>query len=416
MLKTKNDNQVYIDGVSLQKISEMHGTPCYIYSKNSLINEFEEYKKAFKNKKDILICYSVKACSNLNILKIFNDLGSGFDIVSLGELERLKYIGADPKKIVFSGVAKSDEEIKASLEYGILLFNVESIAELENINSIANKMDTKANISIRVNPDIDPKTHPYISTGLKSSKFGIAIDQAIDVYDYANKMNNVIPIGIDAHIGSQIFDIVPFVDSLDKLMELYSKLKNKNIDIKFIDIGGGLGIKYYDDDDPPSKKEFASKIIDRIKGLDCNLILEPGRSLVGNSGYLLTSVLYEKQNYKKDFLIVDAGMNDLLRPSLYDAFHKIEEVNKNNGERKKYNVVGPICETGDVLGKDVELPPLVKNDLLIIHSVGAYGYVMSSNYNTRPKAPEVLIEDKKIKLIRKKETITQIMENEFNNE
>ena len=416
MLKTKNDNQVYIDGVSLQKISEMHGTPCYIYSKNSLMNEFEEYKKAFKNKKDILICYSVKACSNLNILKIFNDLGSGFDIVSLGELERLKYIGADPKKIVFSGVAKSDEEIKASLEYGILLFNVESIAELENINSIANKMDTKANISIRVNPDIDPKTHPYISTGLKSSKFGIAIDQAIDVYDYANKMNNVIPIGIDAHIGSQIFDIVPFVDSLDKLMELYSKLKKKNIDIKFIDIGGGLGIKYYDDDDPPSKKEFASKIIDRIKGLDCNLILEPGRSLVGNSGYLLTSVLYEKQNYKKDFLIVDAGMNDLLRPSLYDAFHKIEEVNKNNGPRKKYNVVGPICETGDVLGKDVELPPLVKNDLLIIHSVGAYGYVMSSNYNTRPKAPEVLIEDKKIKLIRKKETITQIMENEFTNE
>ena len=416
MLKTKNDNQVYIDGVSLQKISEMHGTPCYIYSKNSLMNEFEEYKKAFKNKKDILICYSVKACSNLNILKIFNDLGSGFDIVSLGELERLKYIGADPKKIVFSGVAKSDEEIKASLEYGILLFNVESIAELENINSIANKMDTKANISIRVNPDIDPKTHPYISTGLKSSKFGIAIDQAIDVYDYANKMNNVIPIGIDAHIGSQIFDIVPFVDSLDKLMELYSKLKKKNIDIKFIDIGGGLGIKYYDHDDPPSKKEFASKIIDRIKGLDCNLILEPGRSLVGNSGYLLTSVLYEKQNYKKDFLIVDAGMNDLLRPSLYDAFHKIEEVNKNNGPRKKYNVVGPICETGDVLGKDVELPPLVKNDLLIIHSVGAYGYVMSSNYNTRPKAPEVLIEDKKIKLIRKKETITQIMENEFTNE
>ena len=416
MLKTKNDNQVYIDGVSLQKISEMHGTPCYIYSKNSLMNEFEEYKKAFKNKKDILICYSVKACSNLNILKIFNDLGSGFDIVSLGELERLKYIGADPKKIVFSGVAKSDEEIKASLEYGILLFNVESIAELENINSIANKMDTKANISIRVNPDIDPKTHPYISTGLKSSKFGIAIDQAIDVYDYANKMNNVIPIGIDAHIGSQIFDIVPFVDSLDKLMELYSKLKKKNIDIKFIDIGGGLGIKYYDDDDPPSKKEFASKIIDRIKSLDCNLILEPGRSLVGNSGYLLTSVLYEKQNYKKDFLIVDAGMNDLLRPSLYDAFHKIEEVNKNNGPRKKYNVVGPICETGDVLGKDVELPPLVKNDLLIIHSVGAYGYVMSSNYNTRPKAPEVLIEDKKIKLIRKKETITQIMENEFTNE
>ena len=416
MLKTKNDNQVYIDGVSLQKISEMHGTPCYIYSKNSLMNEFEEYKKAFKNKKDILICYSVKACSNLNILKIFNDLGSGFDIVSLGELERLKYIGADPKKIVFSGVAKSDEEIKASLEYGILLFNVESIAELENINSIANKMDTKANISIRVNPDIDPKTHPYISTGLKSSKFGIAIDQAIDVYDYANKMNNVIPIGIDAHIGSQIFDIVPFVDSLDKLMELYSKLKKKNIDIKFIDIGGGLGIKYYDDDDPPSKKEFASKIIDRIKSLDCNLILEPGRSLVGNSGYLLTSVLYEKQNYKKDFLIVDAGMNDLLRPSLYDAFHKIEEVNKNNGPRKKYNVVGPICETGDVLGKDVELPPLVKNDLLIIHSVGAYGYVLSSNYNTRPKAPEVLIEDKKIKLIRKKETITQIMENEFTNE
>ena len=416
MLITKNNNQVHLDGVSLQKISEMYGTPCYVYSKNSLINDFEEYKKAFKSKKDILICYSVKACSNINILKIFNNLGSGFDIVSLGELERLKHIGADPNKIVFSGVAKSDEEIRASLEYGILLFNVESIAELENINNIAKKMDTKANISIRVNPDIDPKTHPYISTGLKSSKFGIAIDQAVDVYEYANKMKNVIPIGIDAHIGSQIFDIIPFVDSLDKLIELYSKLKDKNIDIKFIDIGGGLGIKYSDEDNPPSKKEFASKIIDRIKNLDCNLILEPGRSLVGNSGYLLTSVLYEKQNYDKDFLIVDAGMNDLLRPSLYDAYHKIEEVNKTSVERKKYNVVGPICETGDILAKDVELPPLVKNDLLIIHSVGAYGYVMSSNYNTRPKAPEVLIEDEKIILIRKKETITQIMENEFNNE
>ena len=311
----------------------------------------------------------------------------------MGELERLKHIGADPNKIVFSGVAKSDEEIRASLEYGILLFNVESIAELENINTTAKKMDTMANISIRVNPDIDPKTHPYISTGLKSSKFGIAIDQAIDVYEYANKMKNVVPIGIDAHIGSQIFDIIPFVDSLDKLIELYYKLKDKNIDIKFIDIGGGLGIKYSDEDNPPSKKEFASKIIDRIKNLDCNLILEPGRSLVGNSGYLLTSVLYEKQNYDKDFLIVDAGMNDLLRPSLYDAYHKIEEVNKTSGEKKKYNVVGPICETGDVLGRDVELSPLAKNDLLIIHSVGAYGYVMSSNYNNRPKAHEVLIED-----------------------
>lgn len=415
MKDTTPEKTSHIDGIPVKEIAESFGTPSIVYSYNKIYENFNAIKQSFESEKR-KIFYSVKANSNLSILKIFNDLGAGFDIVSLGELERLKYIGADPKKIVFSGVAKSDEEIKASLEYGILLFNVESIAELENINSIANKMDTKANISIRVNPDIDPKTHPYISTGLKSSKFGIAIDQAIDVYDYANKMNNVIPIGIDAHIGSQIFDIVPFVDSLDKLMELYSKLKKKNIDIKFIDIGGGLGIKYYDDDDPPSKKEFASKIIDRIKSLDCNLILEPGRSLVGNSGYLLTSVLYEKQNYKKDFLIVDAGMNDLLRPSLYDAFHKIEEVNKNNGPRKKYNVVGPICETGDVLGKDVELPPLVKNDLLIIHSVGAYGYVMSSNYNTRPKAPEVLIEDKKIKLIRKKETITQIMENEFNNE
>jgi len=410
------DNKLYLDEISLYDIAQSYGTPCYLYSKNSLVKEFNEYKNAFSNLNHTLICYSVKACSNINILKIFKDIGSGFDIVSLGELERLKYIKADPSKIVFSGVAKSDKEIEDSLDYGILFFNVESIDELENINRIAADLNKTANISIRVNPDIDPKTHPYISTGLKSSKFGIEINQALEVYTYANQMENVNPVGIDAHIGSQIFEISPFIDSLDKLIALYKNLKDKGINITYFDIGGGLGIKYFDSDEPPSKKEFADRVIDKMKDLNCTLILEPGRSLVGNAGYLLTSILYKKKNYDKDFLIVDAGMNDLLRPSLYNAYHKIEEVIKVNGDRSKYDIVGPICETGDILGKDVELPKLSKNDVLVIHSAGAYGHVMASNYNTRPKAPEIIIDDGGSKLIRKKDMLSQLMENELLNE
>ena len=415
MLRTKN-NQLYIEDISIEEIAKKYSTPCYVYSKSSLIKEFKEYQTAFNMKKDVLVCYSVKASSNLKILNIFKELGAGFDIVSLGELERLKRINADPSKIVFSGVAKSDEEIAESLKYGILFFNVESLDEMENINFIASKQNKIANISIRVNPDIDPKTHPYISTGLKTSKFGIDINQSVNVYEKAANLKNVNPIGIDAHIGSQIFDIGSFVDSLERLIDLYNNLKENNIKITHFDIGGGLGIKYSDDDMPPTKKEFASSILNKFKDIDCSLIIEPGRSLVGNAGFLVTSAQYEKNNYGKHFLIVDAGMNDLLRPSLYNAYHKIEKVNLTTNEKISYEIVGPICETGDVLGTNVQLPRCKKGDLLLIHSAGAYGQVMSSNYNTRPKVSEVLVDNNKHISIRKRETINQMLENEENYE
>jgi len=407
------NNKVHLDKVSLEEVAREFGTPCYVYSKSSIIREFIDYKEAFSECADVKICYSVKANSNINILKTFKELGAGFDIVSLGELERLKLINADPKKIVFSGVAKSDEEILESLRYGILFFNVESQDELENINLLAAKINKVANISLRVNPDIDPKTHPYISTGLKSSKFGIAVDQALEIYKVSKNLKNVNPIGIDAHIGSQILDFQPFNDSLDRLEELFNKLRELSINIEYIDIGGGLGIKYSDDDIVPSKKDFAKRIVTKINKLKCGLVLEPGRSLVGNSGVLLTSVVYEKNNYGKDFLIVDAGMNDILRPSLYDAYHKIEKVSDCTENKKTFDIVGPICETGDVLGRDVQINNPKKGDVLVINSAGAYGHVMSSNYNSKPKAPEVLIDNGKAKLIKKRETITQILENEI---
>ena len=407
------NNKIYLDKVSLEEVAREFGTPCYVYSKSSITTEFLDYKEAFSECANVKICYSVKANSNINILKTFKELGAGFDIVSLGELERLKLINADPKKIVFSGVAKSDEEILESLKYGILFFNVESQDELENINLLAAKINKVANISLRVNPDIDPKTHPYISTGLKSSKFGIAVDQALEIYKVSKNLKNVNPIGIDAHIGSQILDFQPFSDSLDRLEELFNKLTELNINIEYIDIGGGLGIKYSDDDIIPSKKDFAKKIVTKINKLKCGLVLEPGRSLVGNSGVLLTSVVYEKNNYGKNFLIVDAGMNDILRPSLYNAYHKIEKVSDSTENEKTFDIVGPICETGDVLGCDVQINNAKKGDILVINSAGAYGHVMSSNYNSKPKAPEVLIDDGKAKLIKKRETIMQILENEI---
>lgn len=407
------NNKIYLDKVSLEEVAREFGTPCYVYSKSSITTEFLDYKEAFSECANVKICYSVKANSNINILKTFKELGAGFDIVSLGELERLKLINADPKKIVFSGVAKSDEEILESLKYGILFFNVESQDELENINLLAAKINKVANISLRVNPDIDPKTHPYISTGLKSSKFGIAVDQALEIYKVSKNLKNVNPIGIDAHIGSQILDFQPFSDSLDRLEELFNKLTELNINIEYIDIGGGLGIKYSDDDIIPSKKDFAKKIVTKINKLKCGLVLEPGRSLVGNSGVLLTSVVYEKNNYGKNFLIVDAGMNDILRPSLYNAYHKIEKVSNSTENEKTFDIVGPICETGDVLGCDVQINNAKKGDILVINSAGAYGHVMSSNYNSKPKAPEVLIDDGKAKLIKKRETIVQILENEI---
>jgi len=406
------DNKLFVEDVSFDYLADFYGTPCYVYSKASLVNEFLEYQDAFKGYPKTTICYSVKANSNLSILKIFNSLGSGFDIVSEGELDRIIKVGADPKKVVFSGVAKSDSEITKALEFGICFFNVESFDELLAINRISEKFGTNARVSIRVNPDIDPKTHPYISTGLKTSKFGIAIEDSLDAYIEASKMKNIKVVGIDAHIGSQIFDLQPFEDSLVRLENLYYKLNDLGINIEYIDIGGGLGIKYKDDDAPPTKADFASKIIKIMKNINCNLILEPGRSLVGNAGYLITKVVYEKKSNKKNFLIVDAGMNDILRPSLYGAYHKISKSIPSSDNKKIYDIVGPICETGDVLSYDAALNDIKLGENLVIHSAGAYGSVMSSNYNSRPKVPEVLVSGKNANIIRKKETIDQILQNE----
>ena len=409
---TYRNKELFVENVSFKTLASTYGTPCYIYSKKYLVEQFSDYKNAFKGYPQTIICYSVKANSNLSILKVFKEMGSGFDIVSGGELERVIAIGANPKKVVFSGVAKSNEEVKKAIEFGILFFNVESFDELEVINKIAKKTRHVAEISIRVNPDINPKTHPYISTGLKSSKFGIPIRQSFEIYREAKKMKNIKLIGIDAHIGSQILDLDPFEDSLERLENLYFKLKDENINIDFIDIGGGLGIKYKDEDRPPSKKKFAQKIIKRMKRINCKLLLEPGRSLVGNSGYLLTAVVYKKNNYKKNFLIIDAGMNDLLRPALYGSYHKISKVIRSHKDEKIYDVVGPICETGDVIAKNLPMNDMKLGDILVIHSAGAYGATMSSNYNTRPKIPEILVSGNKTFLIRKKETISQILENE----
>ena len=406
------DNNLFIENISFESLAEKYGTPCYVYSKASLVNEFKEYKDVFKDYANTTICYSVKANSNLSILNIFNSLGSGFDIVSEGELDRIKKIGADPNKVVFSGVAKSYEEIKKAIEFGICFFNVESFDELEQINRIAEEIGTKARISIRVNPDIDPKTHPYISTGLKTSKFGIAIEDSYEAFKSAFKMKNIDVVGIDSHIGSQIFELKSFEDSLIRLEELYKKLTKIGINIRYIDIGGGLGIKYKDDEIPPAKIDFADKIKNIMKNINCNLVLEPGRSLVGNAGFLITKVLYNKTSNDKNFLIVDAGMNDILRPSLYGAYHKVSKSIQSFENEKIYDVVGPICETGDVISYNTPLNDIRLGDNLIIHSAGAYGSVMSSNYNSRPKVCEVLVSGDDSHLIRKKETIGQILQNE----
>lgn len=408
------NGHLLVEEVQLSKIAAEFSTPCYIYSKDTIKENFLSYKKAFEkdSNRNHQVCYSVKANSNLSVLKILAQLGSGFDIVSGGELHRVIRAGGDPKKIVFSGVAKTYSEIKDALSFGVKCFNIESITELKRINEVASNANKKANISIRVNPDVDAKTHPYISTGLKENKFGVSIEEAIDVYKFAMNLDGINITGIDCHIGSQLTSLSPFNDALKRVTCLIDKLEELGIDIEHIDIGGGLGISYKDET-PPSPQDYIKGLLKTLGGRKQNLIIEPGRSIIANAGVLLTKVDTIKTNDKKNFAIVDAAMNDLLRPSLYDAWMDVIPVTQNSTSSSKiYDIVGPVCETGDFIAKDRNLS-IKENDLLCVCSAGAYGFVMSSNYNSRVRAPELIIDKDKIHLARKRETIDDLLSGEI---
>jgi len=358
-----------------------------------------------------LICFSVKAASSLAILKIFINLGGGTDIVSGGELFRALNANVEPGKVVFSGVGKQIKELEYALKTGILMFNVESPSELTTLNQVAGRLGKKAKIALRVNPHIDPKTHPYISTGLKKNKFGIETTQAIENYREAKKLEHLEIIGVDCHIGSQITELNPFVEALRKVKELVLLLRKENIAIKYIDLGGGLGITYQQEQ-PPHPREYAEVLIKEMKDLNCTLILEPGRVIAGNAGILVSKVLYLKQGTEKSFVIVDAAMNDLIRPSLYDAFQAIQPVVNTGGGEMVADIVGPICESGDFLAKDRKIPYLKPNDLIAVMSAGAYGFTMSSNYNSRPRVPEILVEGKEFHVIRERESYEDLIRGE----
>ena len=401
----------YAESVAIEKIAKECGTPVYIYSQKTLKRHFNAYDKAFAGAPH-LICYSVKANSNLAVLKTFVDEGSGFDIVSGGELYRALKAGADASKIVYSGVGKREDEIEYAIKSRILMFNVESPEELRLIDSVAGRLRRKAGIAIRVNPNVDPKTHPYISTGLKKNKFGIETEQAVSEYLYAkDHLKNVVPMGIDCHIGSQITEIGPFTDALKKTTDLLATLRAEGIDIKYIDMGGGLGITY-DTEEPPLSSKYGEAVMAATKGLGVTLVFEPGRSMVGNAGVLVTKVLYTKKGSEKNFIIVDAAMNDLARPSLYGAYHAIKAVRATSKEEETADVVGPICESGDFLAKDRLLPKVKAGDLLAVMSAGAYGFTMSSNYNTRPRAAEVMATGDDFFVIRKRESVSDLVRGE----
>ncbi len=396
--------------IDFKKLAKKYSTPLYIYDFDYIKERYLDLKGAFKARKS-LICYAVKANSNLSVIKHLVDLGAGCDCVSIGEIRRAFLAGAKKYKIIFSGVGKTDEEIKEAIERDILMINIESEGEFERIEEISKKMQKEVRISIRVNPDIDPKTHPYISTGLDENKFGVDIDTAKRLYIKAKNSKFIEPIGIHFHIGSQLTQLEPIKEASLKIANLVRSLKVLDIDIKFFDVGGGLGIRYKDEE-LIKPYDYAQAILSTLSGLDLTIVCEPGRFLVGNSGYLLTKVLYEKVNKSKRFIIVDAAMNDLIRPSLYKAFHEVEVLDKE-GEKSKADVVGPVCESGDFLAKDVPLPKTSHNDLLVVKSVGAYGFTMSSNYNTRPRPAEVAVfREEEIlsdRLIRRRETFEDLI-------
>lgn len=403
-------DELHCEEVSLKKIAGGAGTPCYVYSCATLKHHFEVFDGAFEGMPH-LTCYSVKANSSLAILGLFAALGGGADIVSGGELFRARKAGIPADRIVYSGVGKTGAEIDYALRENILMFNIESSDELEAINERAALAGTKARIALRVNPDVDPKTHPYISTGLKKNKFGIDIDSALKSYRRAAELKNIEVLGIDCHIGSQLTEIAPFVEALKRLRLLIGRLEEMGIPIRYLDLGGGLGIPY-NEEAPPHPREYAQAVVQELKDLPCTLILEPGRVIVGNAGVLITKVVYTKKTESKEFLIVDAGMNDLVRPSLYGAFHAIQPVEKRARESHVVDVVGPICESSDFIARDRALPELRAGEFLAVMSAGAYGFSMASNYNSRPRAAEVLVNGARFEIARERETWDDLVRGE----
>lgn len=405
------NGRLFAEDVSLQDIAKKYGTPCFVYSRATLERHWHAFDDAFGDHPH-MICYSVKANSNIGILNLLARLGSGFDIVSVGELERVLKAGGEPKKIVFSGVGKRADEMQRALEVGIRCFNIESIGELERLNDVASSMDKVADISIRVNPDVDAQTHPYISTGLKDNKFGIDINIVEGVYLQAAAMPNINVTGIDCHIGSQLTDMPPFMDALGRLIALADRLKEQGIEIHHLDLGGGLGVRYQDEN-PPLPSDYTAQLFTNERLKDYEIIIEPGRAIAANTAVLLTEVEYIKHGDEKNFAIVDAAMNDLIRPALYTAWQAIIPINESlDDEGEVFDIVGPICESADFLGKDRKLN-IEQGDLLAVRSVGAYGFTMSSNYNSRPRAIELLVDGDKVTVIRDRETIESLFENEY---
>ena len=400
------NGQLFAEDVAVADIADSQGTPCYVYSRATIERHWHAFDRAF-GEHPHLVCFAVKANSNLAVLNVLARLGSGFDIVSLGELERVMAAGGEPAKILFSGVGKRPEEIRRALEVGIRCFNVESEAELMLINAVAGSLYTRAPVSLRVNPDVDAKTHPYIATGLKENKFGVDIQTALTVYKQAAALPHIQVVGVDCHIGSQLTRIEPFIDALERVLALVKCLESEGIGIRHLDLGGGLGIRYQDEE-PPLPAEQARALLTRLAELPYEILVEPGRAIVGNAGILLTRVELLKSSEHKHFAVVDAAMNDLLRPALYSAWQAIVPAKpRQEGSARRYDIVGPICETGDFLGKDRELN-IHPGDLLVVRSAGAYGFVMSSNYNSRPRAAEIMVDGDRFRVVRKRETIADL--------
>ncbi|RIX48535.1 MAG: diaminopimelate decarboxylase [Rhodocyclales bacterium GT-UBC] len=408
------DGVLHAESVALPQIAQQFGTPAYVYSRSALEGALQEFLGVLDRHpagENAMVCYAVKANSNLAILNLFARMGAGFDIVSGGELQRVLAAGADPRKVVFSGVGKTAAEMKLALDVGIFCFNIESAPELDRLNEVAGQCGKKAPISLRVNPNVDPKTHPYISTGLKEAKFGVAYDDALALYRRAAALPHIEVAGIDCHIGSQLLDPSPFIEALDRVLALIDQLASEGIAVHHLDLGGGLGIKYKDEQVQPTVDAYLTPLLNKLAGRGLKVVLEPGRRLVGNAGLLLTRVEFLKPGEGKSFAIIDAAMNDLMRPALYEAWHDILPVTPRNGDARAYDVVGPVCESGDFLG--LARPLCVEpGDLLAVMSAGAYGMAMASNYNTRPRAIEVMVDGETLHVIRQRETVEQLFAGE----